>query len=81
MPKKRKNGATNTTISVTWQDKNLLRRLAQKTKTTKNGDVYEADYIIFNRVLRDYMNRHPGEIKNATTSTYPSKTLDGSRPG
>ena len=80
MPKKRKDGATNTTISVAWSDKNRLRRLAQKTKTTKNGDVYEADYVIFNRILKDYMNNHPDEIKNSTTSTYPLRTRDVSQP-
>jgi len=73
MPKKRKEGATNTTISITWSDKNRLRRLARKTKTTKNGDVFESDAIIFNRVLKDYMNSHPDQVAKATTSTYPLK--------
>ena len=71
MPKQRKNGALNTTISVAWSDKNRLRRLAKKTKQTKNGDVYESDASIFNRVLKDYMNAHPSEVANATTTTYP----------
>lgn len=76
MPKKRKSGAINTTISVKWGDKNRFRRLARKIKVTKNGDVYESDSIIFNRVLQDYMDRHPNEIANTTTSTYPIKTQD-----
>ncbi len=73
MPKKRKEGAVNTTISISWGDKNRLRRLAKKRKTTQNGDVYESDSVIFNRVLKDYYSRHPTEIRNSTTVTYPVK--------
>ena len=36
MPKKRKEGTVNTTISVSWPDKNKMRRLAKLRKTTKN---------------------------------------------
>ena len=75
MPKKRKEGQSNTTISVSWSDKNRMRRLAKLRKTTKNGDVYESDAVIFNRVLRDYMNNHPAEIKSETTVTYPVKSV------
>ena len=74
MPKKRKEGTT-TTISVSWSDKNRMRRLAKLRKTTKNGDVYESDAVIFNRILRDYMNNHPTEIKPQTTVTYPVKSV------
>ena len=74
MPKRRKEGQSNTTISVSWSDKNRMRRLAKLRKTTKNGDVYESDSIIFNRVLRDYMDNHPSEIKSHTTITYPVKS-------
>ena len=81
MPKKRKEGARSTTISIKWSDKNSFRRLANKVKTTKNGDVYEADAVIFSRVLEDYLKRNPGEIAKSTTSTYPLKTLDESQPG
>lgn len=76
MPKKRKEGATNTTIAVTWADKNRLRRLAKVTKTTKNGDVYEPDYVLFNKVLQYYMDHNPSEVKNVTTSTYPQRSQD-----
>ena len=44
MPKRRKEGQSNTTISVSWSDKNRMRRLAKLRKTTKNGDVYESDF-------------------------------------
>ena len=81
MPKKRKEGAHNTTISIQWSDKNSFRRLARKVKTTKNGDVYEADAIIFSRMLHDYLIRHPDEVSKKTTSTYPLKTQGVSQPG
>jgi hypothetical protein len=74
MPKKRKEGTTNTTISVSWSDKNKMRRLANLRKTTKNGDVYESDSVIFNRILRYYIDHNPGEVKSNTTITYPVKT-------
>jgi hypothetical protein len=76
MPKHRKEGATDTTISVKWSDKNRMRRLAKHTKTTKTGKVYESDSIVFARVLKDYMNRHPDEINDRPTSTYPLSIQD-----
>ena len=81
MPKKRKVGAQDTTISVKWSDKNRMRRLAKHTKTTKTGKVFEPDSVIFSRVLKDYMNSHPNEINDRTTSTYPSKIQDESQQG
>ncbi len=79
MPKKRKEGTQNTTISVSWRDKNLMRRLARKRKTTKNGDVYESDSVIFNRILKYYMNNNSSEIRNETTATYPEVSRDVSQ--
>jgi|LWDU01.1.fsa_nt_gi hypothetical protein len=76
MPKKRKEGTTNTTISVSWSDKNRMRRLANLRKTTKNGDVYESDSVIFNRILRHYIDTHPREVKSVTTVTYPVKIVN-----
>jgi hypothetical protein len=81
MPKKRKAGVLNTTISVSWADKNKLRRLARKRKTTKNGDVYESDSVIFNRVLNEYISRHPDQVRNETTATYPEVSRDVSQQG
>jgi hypothetical protein len=75
MPKKRKEGTVNTTISVSWGDKNKMRRLAKLRKTTKNGEVYESDSVIFNRILRFYMDHNPSEVKSATTVTYPVKNV------
>jgi len=81
MPKKRKEGTVNTTISVSWRDKNLMRKLARKRKTTKNGDVYESDSVIFNRILQDYMIRHKEQIRDETTATYPEVSRDVSQQG
>lgn len=81
MPKKRKEGNVNTTMSLSWSDKNRLRRLGRKIKTTKNGDVYEADSVIIHRVIEYYHSMHPSEIKSKTTSTYPLKIQDESQQG
>ena len=80
MPKKRKEGNVNTTMSLSWSDKNRLRRLGRKIKTTKNGDVYEADSVIVHRIIEYYYSRNPSEIKSKTTSTYPLKNQDESQP-
>ena len=81
MPKKRKEGAINTTISISWGDKNRLRRLAKKRKTTSNGDVFESDSVIFSRVLKYYFDHNPSEVRNATTITYPVKDISSSSQG
>lgn len=81
MPKKRKEGAQSTTISIRWSDKNSFRKLARKVKETKNGIVYESDTVIFARVIEDYLKKHQDEVATKTTSTYPSKTQDESRQG
>ena len=73
LPKQRKEGAQKTTISVSWSSKTTFRKLAKKTKTTKNGDVFESDTVIFDRILEDYLRKHPDEVSRSTTSTYPSK--------
>ncbi len=60
-----------TTISIRKTDKRTLRMLAEMTKETKNGYVYEKDANIFSRILIDYINRYPtmvGEYK----PTYPA---------
>jgi len=72
MPKKRKEGNLNTTISIRWSDKQKLRRLAKPKKKTKYGVVYDNDAEIFNKVIDYYVKNNPsdiGDIKN----TYPTK--------
>jgi len=81
MPKHRKTGAIKTTISIDWNDKNRLRRLARKTKRTRNGDVFESDSSIFTRILNHYIETHVGEYKENPTLTYPKKSQDVSQPG
>ena len=81
MPKKRKEGNVNTTMSLSWSDKNRLRRLGRKIKTTKNGDVYEADSVIVHRIIEYYYSMHPSEVKSKTTSTYPLKNQGEARLG
>lgn len=81
MPKKRKDGATTTTISISWADKNRLRSLARPVKETKNGRVFESDSTVFRRVLQHYLNSKPQEIRDTPSSTYPLKTPNVSQQG
>ncbi len=49
--------------------------LAEATKQTKNGIVYEKDANIFSRILIEYVSRNPqmvGEYK----PTYPANVQD-----
>ena len=48
---RRKVGNSHTTISVRWEDKEKLRRHAKLVKKTKNGNMYESDSVLFQRVL------------------------------
>lgn len=56
---KPKVGNKYTTIKITWEDKERLRRYAQLVKKTKKGEQYEKDETIFNRIIVDYMSRYP----------------------
>ena len=58
-----------TTISVRWVDKDRLRGLARLVKKTKNGELYESDAVVFNRLIAN----HPNIIPH---NTYPSLSDD-----
>jgi len=72
MAKHRKEGNEYTTISIRWTDKERLRKMAKFVKKTKNGDLYQSDAVIFNRLLNNY-----GTIisinDNTPHNTYPIK--------
>lgn len=71
---RRKIGNSHTTISITWSDKDELRKLAQLIKKTKSGDMYESDAMIFKRVLDYYNSNHP--VTSAQPhQTYPTRTF------
>ena len=37
---RRKAGSSHTTISITWDDKELFRKFAKLVKKTRNGEMY-----------------------------------------
>lgn len=66
---RRKVGNSHTTISVRWEDKEELRKHARLVKKTKNGDMYESDSVLFQRVLKFYNEQNPTSEK--PKATYP----------
>jgi len=68
---RRKIGSSHTTISITWEDKDIFRRFAKLVKKTRNGEMYESDSIVFHKILNEYISNHPGET--SSHSTYPVK--------
>jgi len=78
---RRRSGNSHTTISITWKDKDELRRYARELKTTKNGKLYESDAELFSRILEYYKNNSDARKKEEPVPTYPNKTsLDVSQP-
>ncbi len=76
---RRKVGNSHTTISVRWEDKEKLRRHAKLVKKTKNGDMYESDSVLFQRIL-DYYNEH-NPTSESPKATYPQgQTQQNSSP-
>jgi len=73
MPKRRKEGNKFTTISVSWEDKIMMRKFAEFKKETKNGKLYESDAEIFHKLLITFALKHGmGDYK----STYPTALQD-----
>jgi len=71
---RRKIGNSHTTISVTWEDKELFRKFAKFVKTTRTGKLYESDSVLFNRMLMFFKESNPmGEVSN---TTYPTKNQE-----
>ena len=66
---RRKVGNSHTTISVRWEDKEKLRRHAKLVKKTKNGNMYESDSVLFQRVLNYYTEHTP--TSESPKATYP----------
>jgi hypothetical protein len=66
---RRKLGTSNTTISISWEDKDEFRKFAKFVKKTRNGDMYESDAILFHKILTSFKidNNSTGE----SNSTYP----------
>ena len=66
---RRKLGTSNTTISISWEDKDEFRKFAKLVKKTKNGNMYESDAVLFHKMLLFFKesNNSSGE----SNSTYP----------
>jgi len=69
---KRKIGNSHTTICITWNDKDTFRTFAKLVKKTKNGNMYESDSVIFNRMLEAF--KQTNESDDNSHETYPRKT-------
>jgi hypothetical protein len=67
---KRKIGNSHTTICISWADKDVFRKYAKLVKKTKNGDMYESDAVIFNRMLTAFVKKESGDKAH---DTYPRK--------
>ena len=80
MPKRRKKGNKFTTISISWEDKEVLRRYAEFKKETKNGELFESDSEVFHKLLELYRTSVPVKHINGT-STYPTILRDESQQG
>lgn len=80
MPKRRNYANKFTTISVSWIDKETLRRFAQFKKETKNGKLYESDAEVFSRILLRYSQDH-SDLKKDGNPTYPTILQDKSQQG
>ena len=70
---RRKAGSSHTTISITWDDKELFRRFAKLVKKTRNGEMYESDSAVFHKILEEYVNDHKNLPAGEPHSTYPTK--------
>ena len=71
---RRKVNNTNTTISISWADKELFRKYARYTKDTKTGKRSESDSVLFNRILTYYSEKFPLSPNTEPKSTYPVRS-------
>ena len=77
---RRRSGNSHTTISVTWNDKDELRRYALCVKETKNGNMFESDAVLFSRMLKFFVENSDDIPKDKSKPTYPNKiSLDKSQ--
>ena len=51
---RRKIGNSDTTICVSWEDKELFRKFASFVKKTRTGNLYESDAVLFSKMLSNY---------------------------
>jgi len=69
MPKRRKEGNKFTTISVSWSDKEVMRKFAKFKTETKTGKLYESDAEVFSNMLAQYSMINHDSIAHPTYPT------------
>ena len=69
----RKADNTHTTISIRWASKERFRKYSQLVKKTRNGDMYESDAVLFDKILEYYEKNHEQEHQTPK-DTYPTKS-------
>ena len=70
---RRKDDNTNTNITIKWNSKKSLTKLAKLVKKTRNGEMYESDAVMFDNILNFYETHHEKEHETPKT-TYPTKS-------
>jgi len=73
MAKPRKQGNRNTTVSISWDTKDRLRKYAEPTKVSKTGSNYESDERVLIKMISYYEKNFTGGI---ITTTYPSRKVN-----
>ena len=73
MSKPRKQGNIHTTISISWETKDRLRKYAEPTKVSKTGSNYESDETVLKKIISHY---ELGFTGGSITTTYPSRKVN-----
>lgn len=82
MPKPRKLDKIDTSIKITWKDKDLMSKYKQKKQRAKDSQVeqFESDSEVFYRILMEYHKLNPLSSSIQPKSTYPALRKTSSKP-
>ena len=69
---RRKADNSHTTISIRWNSKEKFRKHAKLVKQTRNGEMYESDAVLFDKLLNFYEEHHK-QAHQIPKGTYPTK--------
>ena len=70
---RRKADNSHTTISIRWSSKEKFRKHAKLAKQTRNGEMYESDAVLFDKLLNFY-EEHNQQVHSLPKGTYPTKS-------
>jgi len=70
---RRKADNSHTTISIKWDSKEKFRKHAKLVKQTRNGEMYESDAVLFDKLLNFY-EEHNQQVHLLPKGTYPTKS-------